>query len=144
MELLDSGEDGVAERSDQPSPRPAEHGHSLTQIIAVIVAGIVLILLLVLLGRWIYHKAHHPINLTPANSKQLPASPSGSSGSSSASKSQASSNKNSSGGNASTSQTGALPNSGPGNVAGIFAGASLAAGGLHYIISLRRFNKTGA
>ena len=32
----------------------------------------------------------------------------------------------------------ALPNNGPGDVAAIFAGTSLAAAGLHYIISLRR------
>lgn len=36
-----------------------------------------------------------------------------------------------------------VPNSGPGNVIGVFAFSSLAAGGLHYIISVRRFNKSG-
>ncbi|MBX4190828.1 hypothetical protein KW794_01950, partial [Candidatus Saccharibacteria bacterium] len=53
------------------------------------------------------------------------------------------SNQNSSSSSPSSNSGKSLPNNGPGNVIAIFAGSTLAAAGLHYIISLRRFNKYG-
>jgi hypothetical protein len=58
--------------------------------------------------------------------------------SSSSTKSQGESSEND---NKSTSPTpSSLPNNGPGEVIALFVGTSLAAAGLHYIVSLRRFN----
>ena len=122
-----------------------EHGQSLAQTIAMVIVAIILVILLVLFARWIYHKVHHPsINgaSTSANkpSKQSPNSSSSGPSHQNGPNSSSSNNQNSSS-TSNSSGSKALANTGPGNVAAIFVGSAIAAAGLHYIISLRRFNK---
>jgi ABC-type Fe3+-siderophore transport system permease subunit len=130
----------VRGRSDYPAHR-SENGQSLSQTIIMIVVGIILVILLVLFARWLYHKVHHSSSSTTSTNNQ-PAQPYTAPPKQSGAVSQPSPSNNSNSGTA-NNQTGGLPNSGPGNVAAIFAGSALAAAGLHYIISLRRFNKNG-
>jgi cytoskeletal protein RodZ len=120
-----------------------EHGQSIIQILAAVLAGLILIVLIVLLARWIYHKAHHAsvATPTPSTSQKTPATSynnhtSGAQPSSSSSSAPATNNPASS----APSNT-QITNTGPGDVAAIFAGVTLAAAGLHYIISLRRFSR---
>ena len=120
-----------------------EHGQSLVRLAVAIVAGIILIILIVLLARWIYHAAHNSEPTpTPAPSVSTPATSNTDQNqpSSSNSGSAPTASPNNQPAASSSSQT-KLPNNGPGDVIGIFIGASLAAAGLHYIVSLRRFVK---
>lgn len=158
MELINSEEKQSAEeRVPEPAePRArvnredvdTENGQSLLRVILLALAAIILVVLIVLFARWIYHVTHKNVQPAPANTKKLPAQPSGSASNQTAKNTQSSSAASSSGaGSTSANSSGTstkLPNNGPGDTAAIFAGASLAAAGLHYIISLRRFNKTGA
>jgi cytoskeletal protein RodZ len=137
-------------------PTKTEHGQTWLNTLVTILVGVILVVLIVLFARWVYHKVHDnnqaagpntgTLNVSPQSnpageqSKQKPSSSksgtSSSGGTSSGSSSSASSN---SGTSASPNET--LPNNGPGDVAALFAGATLAAAGLHYIISLSRANK---
>jgi len=119
-----------------------EHGQGIVRIIAAILAGIILIVLIVLLARWIYHSAHHTeVTPPPSTSLKTPA----------ASSNNKTGGARPSGGNTpapaantpSTPSAGSsqITNTGPGDVAAIFAGTVLAAAGLHYIISIRRFSQ---
>lgn len=153
MELIEKEplEQGVL---PEPEPRyhtatlpveKSEHGQGIVRVLASILVGLILIVLIVLLARWIYHKAHHASEtVTPPTTQQSPAT---------------SSNKNVSGArpgsgtpqtaspnNPSASSTPSttdqqITNTGPGDIAAIFAGTTLAAAGLHYILSVRRFNR---
>jgi cytoskeletal protein RodZ len=148
----------------EPEPRyhtavlPAEkteHGQGIVRTLASILIGLILVVLIVLLARWIYHRVHHATVNTP--SVNAPAQPNnsspltvnGSSPAASGSTRPGTSNppastpapSSSSTPNTPSSTAGTLPNNGPGDVAAIFAGTSLAAAGLHYIISVRRFSR---
>lgn len=132
----------------EPENEIEEDGQSLMQTVIMIIGAIILIILLVLLARWIYHAVSdngQPTSGTGSGTGQLPQEQ-GSSNSQSAG-GQPSGNPGSSSSNnkAPSNQNNGKPltNTGPGNVAAIFAGSTLAAAGLHYIISLRRFNKYG-
>jgi cytoskeletal protein RodZ len=113
--------------------------------IFLIIIVLIIAFLILLLARWVYHKVHHKSAPAVSTSQQ--------SGTSSNQSAQSGTNQQSSGtsgsnGTSSTSGNTAtpnknLPNNGPGNVAGVFVASSLAAGGLHYIYRLRRFNKSG-
>jgi len=116
---------------------------SFLRWLAGIVVVVVLAFLIILLARWIYHVSHHNAKPAPANTKKLPTQPSGSLKNQAAQKPQ--SGQPNSGGastsgssNSSNSPNSNLPNSGPGDVAAIFVGSGLAAGGLHFIWSVRR------
>jgi hypothetical protein len=127
--------------------RRQEDGQSLIQTIVMIIGGIILVILLVLFARWVYHKAHHSDTAPTVGTSQLPQQ--SSTGQSQSALNQQLNNQSSSGSGNSQPSTGtnqngkAITNTGPGNVAAIFAGSTLAAAGLHYIISLRRFNQRG-
>ena len=165
MNRLDSKEEKSAEESERDhenhtlvltEPVPEDHtepvhdasegGQSILQAIIMVIGAIILVILLVLFARWIYHKVHNDQSKT-AGVSQLP-QPS-SSNQSQPETGQPSGNQGSTAtSNNSPSQPAANPgkplaNTGPGNVAAVFAGSTLAAAGLHYIISLRRFNKYG-
>jgi len=142
----------------EPEPRyhtaslPAEkseHGQSIVRILASILVGLILVVLIVLFARWIYHKAHHASETTPPSttSQQTPAASSNNNTNParpSSSGSSAASNSSSSTGNSTSSSSAnqQITNTGPGDVAAIFAGVTFAAAGLHYIVSIRRFNRS--
>lgn len=134
-------------------PAKTEHGQSIVRILAAILGGLILVVLIVLLARWIYHKAK-PASVTvpsPGITQRAPAAPqTNSTDSAQPSTSNSGAAATASPGNptatppaTNSTNNSNLPNSGPGDVAEIFAAVSLAAGGLHYIASLRRFNRTG-
>lgn len=159
MELI---ENQPQEQAVLPEPEPRyhtevlpvkhqEHGQAWLRTLVSILVGLILIVLIVLLARWIYHKAHHSsvTVTTPPTSQNSPAQ----SSSGAASGSQPASNTSRSGqpapannsnpsAPAATNSSNNLPNSGPGDVAAVFAGTSLAVAGLHYIVSVRRFGRS--
>jgi cytoskeletal protein RodZ len=130
-------------RADYPAKR-SEDGQSILQTIIMIVAGLVLVILLVLFARWLYHKVHSSSSQPTVSVTSQP-NDSGTASNQPGTSTQAQPSNNSNTSKSSTSATpnSGLPNSGPGNVVAIFAGSTLAAAGLHYIVSLRRFNRTG-
>lgn len=161
MELIDSEEDN---KTALPEPEPRYRSASATvnndqggqawlRILAAILVGLILVILIVLLARWVYHRVHHNATPVPATSQQSPANssasktsgaqPAANSNSAPAQSSGSASNSTSSPSSSQTGTSTKLTNTGPGDVAAIFVGTALAAAGLHYIISLRRFNKTG-
>lgn len=120
--------------------QPKEDGQSPLQAIIMIIGAIILVILLVLLARWIYHAVHHTDQTTTGVTIQAP-NESGGSNKSGANKQPSGSSNPAQGGNTtSTSNKNGknLANTGPGNVVAIFAGSTLAAAGLHYIISVRK------
>lgn len=128
-----------AERNTEPGGPSWPLGALVLLIAAGLIVG------LVFLARWIYHVAHHaPAAKTPTTAQTPNKSGKGglsvNSGNSTNNGSIAlPGNPNSQAGNNSQSgKTATLPNNGPGNVIGVFAAASFAAGALHYIISLRK------
>ncbi len=110
------------------------------RILAWIIGILIVAFLIILFARWVYHKAHHTVQTVPANTKQLPNRPSGTSNQK-GQNSQTANNSSSSSNPSASSQNTNLPNSGPGQTMAIFAGASLSAAGIHYIITERRTTK---
>jgi hypothetical protein len=114
-----------------------------------IVMALVVAILVVLAGRWVYHKLHNdsgpnpapvapqatrPTQLASPNTTQK--SPTGTSGTNSSptpAPTPPSSKRPTS-----TANPGALPNNGPGDVVALFVGVSLVAAGLHYAVALKR------
>lgn len=158
MELIEETE---AEKRQQALPEPepryqtstlpvkkTEHGQAWARLAAAIVAAIILIVLIVLLARWIYHKAHNhatggtsTTQTRPSASVNNPSSSSASGQSSSNSSANSSGSSNQTGTSNNPTTPGQITNTGPGDVAAIFLASSLAAAGLHYIVSVRRFAK---
>ena len=151
MELIESERPQTTALAE-PEPRyhtaslpieKTEHGHSLLRTLAAILVGLVLIVLIVLLARWIYHKAHHTSVVAPApsTSRQTPATSSNNNASGAAPSSGNPSAPAANTPSAPSTGSSQITNTGPGDVAAIFVGTALAAAGLHYIISVRKFNK---
>lgn len=97
-----------------------------------IVLAFLVACLVVFAGRWIYRKTTHQTTTSGAPStsdnNKPPSTPqSGTTGSPTS-------------GTGQSQTTSQLPNNGPGDVAAIFVGVSLATAGIHYIVSIRRFN----
>jgi cytoskeletal protein RodZ len=155
--LIDSDSDEL----DEPGTSPGEvttpanppreiHQRNAPGLFSFVLFGllaVIVVILLVLFARWLYHVAHN--NSQPTQTGTASQSQSSSSlkkqtskqpqsSSSAARSSSASSSSNSSTSSTSSNSNKNLPNSGAGNVIVIFAGASLAAAGLHYMVSLRR------
>lgn len=118
---------------------------------AIIIAGIIVGIVFAI--RAIRHSGHHTTNV-PTAVNQSPSSNKGTSGSGSSSKSghgamipgtDNNSSKKSSGnqaaGGPSLKSGQQLTNTGPGDVAAIFLGASFAAASLHYLVNLRKQNR---
>lgn len=128
----------------RPNNQPA--GLAWLRALSMILVAIILVVLIVLFARWVYHKAHHSdIQTKPATSQQQSGASSSSteqgqsSGGSSSNNSSSSSPTNTNNTPPSSGNTpNQLPNNGPGNVAAVFVGTSLAAAGLHYVITSRR------
>lgn len=166
MELIESEQEKNQGPLAEPEPRyqtttlpveRTEHGHAWARLAAAIVLGVILIVLIVLLARWIYHKAHTNAPTTSPTSQKQPAlsannkpanpAPGSESNNPSSNSSSSSSSNTNSGATANASTTtnnsaanpSQITNTGPGDVAAIFVGASLVAGGLHYLITVRRF-----
>lgn len=137
-EPVPAGQDVVIKRE--------EDGQSLVQTIVMVIGAIILVFLLVIFARWVYHKVHNNNATENTGTLQLPQESSNSSNQSTNSQPSSSSSTGTNSGSSSTSSgatnSKALANTGPGNVAAVFAGSTLAAAGLHYIISLRRFSKS--
>lgn len=149
MELIESE---AEPQGPLPEPEPryqtaalpiekTEHGQAWLRLLAAILIGLVLVVLLVLLARWIYHKSHHAVQ-TPVTTSQksgaqsnLKATPGGQTQTTTPTPQPSSNNTSNSSTSSGTTQ---ITNTGPGNVAAIFVGTSLAAAGLHFIVSLRR------
>lgn len=137
--LIESDEEEQAESPAEAEPQEAERNTNgrnsnwpLGIVIALVAAG--LIVGLIFLARWIYHVAHNTkaTKNPPTSQSQNKAGGKGGLSVSSGSGSGQTANK------PAPSRSATLPNNGPGNVIGIFAAASFAAGALHYIISLRK------
>jgi ABC-type Fe3+-siderophore transport system permease subunit len=124
----------------------SEHGQAWLRLLAAILIGLVLVVLIVLLARWIYHKSHHAVQPVPATSQKsgaqsnLKVTPGGQTQTSNNPSSSSPSNPSTPSSSASSGST-QITNTGPGNVVAVFVGTSLAAAGLHFIISTRRANK---
>ena len=130
-------------------------------LLIYIVLALAVAVLVVLAGRWVYHKVHNtsgsnPVPVAPQGTSQGVISPndtnksqsgssSGSSGSggSKSNNSNSTNNTNNSGGTTARPSPSPdnLPNNGPGDVAALFVGSSLVASGLHYIVSQRRASR---
>jgi hypothetical protein len=118
-----------------------EHGQGIVRIIAAILAGIILIVLIVLLARWIYHSAHHAVTPAPPSTSLKTPAVSPDNNTSGAQPSSGTPPTASPNNPTSAPAAPQITNTGPGDVVAIFAGAALAAAGLHYIISVRRFSR---
>lgn len=132
-----------AESDHEEEPQEAERdthdsepNWPLRGVLILIAAGI--IVGLIFLARWIYHLTqNNTAGSKPSNSQSQNAGKSASNnnpiivGGGQSNGGQKSTAPSSKGGQK-------LPNNGPGNVIGIFAAASFAAGALHYIIKLRK------
>lgn len=124
-----------------------EDGQSLLQTIIMVIGAIILVILLVLFARWIYHKVNGSSS-APSGTISQPSEQSNPTNNQSGTNPQSGGQSTPSAGGNSSPQAGSnqnktITNTGPGNVAAVFAASTLAAAGLHYIISLRRFNKYG-
>ena len=155
MELI---ENEPMEQSVLPEPEPryhtatmpvekTEHGQGIVRILASILVGLILIVLIVLLARWIYHKAHHASETTPTPSTTLKVPSASSNKNTGGSRPgsgtpQTASPNNSSSASTPSATNQQITNTGPGDVAAIFVGTTLAAAGLHYILSVRRFSRS--
>ena len=144
MELIESEKDQKGPLP-QPEPRrrpaatpPNDEGDpNWLRELAILVIAVIIIILLVLLARWIYHEVHHKNNNSGASTSQkTPAKASGSKQSTAKKGGKTSAGSSNKAGSSSQ-----IANTGPGNVVAIFIGSSLAAAGLHYIISVRRLIK---
>ena len=154
MELIEPEREAEQGALPEPEPRykpvelPAkrsEHGQAWIRIAAATVVAVILVILIVLLARFIYHKAHNHAGPAPAVTQNTPAISNNNPKTSpapAASPTPSSSNSNGANtGQNAGSNSSKISNTGPGNVVAIFAGASLAAAGLHYLVSVRRSAK---
>lgn len=146
------------ESSEAPKPAPAQDFQPVEREVAVerdwqmiglqALAALIIILIIVFGGRWLHHELSHNNGPkpTPANTKQLPAVPNGTTNSKAKTNSNNSSADNSAGANSTptptTSGNSNLPNTGPGNDLAIFLVIAFAAASLHYIAGLRARSST--
>jgi cytoskeletal protein RodZ len=129
-------------------------------LLVYLVLALAVAVLVVLAGRWVYHKVHNtsgpnPTAVTPQGSQNTLSSPN-------SSKNPAPAPSSSNAGNSSPVRPGSnpttpnptsppangkstpapspnsLPNNGPGDVAALFIGSSLAGATLHYLVILRK------
>ncbi len=143
----------VPPQSPPPIVTQVQHreGRRWLTLIIYLLLALLIALLVVFGGRWIYHQIHHSSAPQPApvsvNTTPPPPSPNTSSenktsenkNSSSSSSSQSSSSSSSSGSTGSQpDQSNGISNTGPGDVAALFFGTSAIAAALHYVINLRR------
>ena len=159
MELIQSEQPKIAVEAEPQAHTASlpiektEHGQTWLRTLAVILVGLVLVVLIVLFARWIYHRSHHAVVTAPTTAQQSTAKSSsktstgaqpatnGSNGSSGLASQPASGSSNSSAPQSGTSSSGTstqITNTGPGDIAAIFISTSLAAASLHYVVTTRR------
>lgn len=145
------------ESPEAPKPAPAQDFQPVERETAVerdwqmiglqALAALIIILIVVFGGRWLHHELSHKsnVNPAPANTKQLPAVPNGTTGSkakSGSNKSSASNSTNSSTNPTPSTNNSNLPNTGPGNDLAIFLVVAFVAASLHYLAGLRARSNT--
>ena len=122
-------EDRALQPVDSENQHPIETEREVTvhrswpTLLALAIAALAFAILVVLGGRFVYHKLHHNVTPAPAQTKDLPKPPTGAA---------------SSGGSSTSGTNKQLVDSGPGDTVAIFAASSFAAASLHYIVSLRK------
>jgi uncharacterized membrane protein YraQ (UPF0718 family) len=130
----DNNYDQKPESSDSQPPieeiysRPVRRG----PVVLVYLIGAAIVAVLLVFGiRWMFHalSGDNKDTNTPGAGNKVPASPE---------KKHNSKNKTSKSSKPSTKNSNELANTGPGSVLGVFVASSIAAGGLHYIISVRK------
>jgi hypothetical protein len=135
-------ETAPTESEPQEAERNTNHSESHLPIYAaLLLVAVGLIVGLIFLARWIYHATKHNTGANKPSSSQSQSKKgsSTSSGSSNPIVVGGGQSNNSQKSPTSIPKNGqSLPNNGPGNVIGVFAAASFAAGALHYIVSLRK------
>ncbi len=113
-------------------------------LVVYLIITLIVATLLVFGARAIY-RHYHKTSVKTTSATTRPTFSGSSASGSSANKNNSSANSNKSNGSGASSTNGqvatSLPNSGPGQVMGLFVGATLAAAGLHYIVNLRRSSK---
>lgn len=138
--------------SEVPKPAPNEDSQPVEretvvdrdwQMIGLQALGALIVILIIIFGgRWLHHELTHNngVKPAPANTKQLPPVPNGTTNSkakSSSGKSGASSSANSTNSSpaatAGTNSSSNLPNTGPGNDLALFLVVAFAAASLHYL-----------
>jgi|SRR5579859_7652945 len=148
------------------SPVRQRAGAHWLHLVLYLITSLIFAFFLVLGGRWVYHKTHHKsqiattstANTSPAptanNVPAAPQAPAPPKSSPSAKTPATSGNKSTQptqssppyqqSPNPSPSQTSPaqVPNTGPGNIAGIFIVVSVAAAALHYLVSTRKIQKS--
>jgi hypothetical protein len=143
-------ESQVEYRDDNPARR-------WISLLIYLFLALIVATLVVLAGRWVYHKVHNsngptPTAITPQGSQNTLTSPNSAKKSTSGNLNSG----NSSSGNTATNNTNNkatpppsssgrpapspsnLPNNGPGDVVALFLGSSLLAGSLHYLATSRK------
>lgn len=135
-------EDTVIET--QPTEPENQNGRNWLRLIGMILAAIAVTILLIFAARWVYNTItdndSRDGSVQPADEDKLPPGPG-----------EEDRKSNDGSGSSETPNTGdrqpatqtpragtQLPNSGPGHIAAVFAGSSLAGAGIHYLISRRR------
>lgn len=154
MDLIQSEQENVPVEAEpryvsKTASLPAEkteHGQAWLRILVISLATIVIIVLIVLFSRWVYQKINQKDQPAPAATQQTPAEssrnaqedsqPAGNAGGGSGPSTTPQANPNTPGANSPP-----IANTGPGDVVAIFVGTTLAAGGLHYLISMRKNHK---
>jgi hypothetical protein len=123
--------------ADQPALPTGQEGRSWPLLALYGVAALLIAVGIVFGARAIYHHSKNkngPTITQPSDTTKAPSQTS----LTTPSTNQPSTGSNTTNNSASSSSSGNLPNNGPGSVAAVFVGTSLLAGGLHYIITLRR------
>jgi uncharacterized protein HemX len=146
--LIDSEEETVEEPQENPGevsrpvnpPREVSRSNiGLLRVVLLVLLAVVLVVLIVLFARWLYHATYH-------NSQTTQTGTGSTSQANTSLKKQSTNQTQASRPNPNAATTPAnnpnLPNGGAGNVVAIFAGSTLAAAGLHYVINARRSNKS--
>lgn len=106
-----------------------EHdGRRWPTILVYLVIALIAAALIALAARTIYRATHHanPVKNPPTNVPSPPGA------------NPAKHNHKNAGSKRSNSNTGAVPNTGPGNTIALFIGVSLVVAGLHYVYQLRK------
>jgi len=137
-------ESPTVEKTDQETPSASGYNYMNNRnwrTIALQAATALIVLVIIVFGgRWLHHELSHKTNVkvASANTKQLPAAPSATSGSGSSPTALGNSSNSTSSSSSSSAQNSNLPNTGPGDDLAIFLAVSLAVASLHYARNARK------
>lgn len=127
----------------QPTEPDYDGGRNWLRLVGMVIAAIIIAILLIFAARWIYNAitdndSRQPGTGQKADDDKLPTRPDEEKDKTVSQPSTSSTNTGTQPGSQPAATSGQLPNSGPANVAAVFAGSSLAGASLHYIISRKR------